>query len=116
VYGTSADVDLLTAAVTRGACGLMLWDPDLFLPARPALDRPSRSVAGSSGVIRVALTDRERQVLLGMSMGRSNGEIGRQLSLSEGTVKTHVRRLFIKLGARDRAHAVARGLQQGFLG
>jgi len=51
-----------------------------------------------------------------MSKGRSNGEIGRQLALSEDTVKTHARRLFAKLDARDRAHAVARGLHQGLLG
>ena len=53
------------------------------------------------------LTEREMQVLRGMSQGQSNGEIGRELFLSEDTVKTHARRLFRKLGARDRAQAVA---------
>ncbi|NED87787.1 response regulator transcription factor, partial [Streptomyces sp. SID11233] len=53
------------------------------------------------------LTAREIQVLEGMSHGRSNAEIGRELFLSEDTVKTHARRLFKKLGASDRAHAVA---------
>jgi DNA-binding NarL/FixJ family response regulator len=51
------------------------------------------------------LTERERQVLDGMAAGKSNGEIGRQLYLSEDTVKTHARRLFRKLGAADRAQA-----------
>ena len=46
-----------------------------------------------------------------MSQGNSNGEIGRKLYLSEDTVKTHARRLFQKLGAHDRAHAVALGLR-----
>ena len=53
------------------------------------------------------LTERELQVLRGMADGKSNAEIGRELFVSEDTVKTHARRLFRKLGARDRAHAVA---------
>lgn len=62
-----------------------------------------------------ALTERERQVLDGMSRGRSNIEIGAELYLSEDTVKTHARRLFRKLGAADRAQAVALGFRWGFL-
>ncbi len=59
------------------------------------------------------LTEREVQVLTGMSRGRSNAEIGRELFLSEDTVKTHARRLFRKLGAADRAQAVAVGYRTG---
>ncbi len=59
------------------------------------------------------LTEREVQVLTGMSRGRSNAEIGRELFLSEDTVKTHARRLFRKLGAADRAQAVAVGFRTG---
>lgn len=62
-----------------------------------------------------ALTERERQVLDGMSRGRSNADIGRELFLSEDTVKTHARRLFRKLQAADRAQAVALGFRWGFL-
>ena len=61
------------------------------------------------------LTAREIQVLEGMSHGRSNAEIGRELFLSEDTVKTHARRLFRKLGAADRAHAVAKGFRLGLV-
>lgn len=61
------------------------------------------------------LTERERQVLDGMAAGKSNGEIGRDLYLSEDTVKTHARRLFRKLGAADRAQAVALGFRWGFV-
>jgi DNA-binding NarL/FixJ family response regulator len=61
------------------------------------------------------LTERERQVLDGMAAGKSNGEIGRELYLSEDTVKTHARRLFRKLGAADRAQAVALGFRWGFV-
>jgi DNA-binding NarL/FixJ family response regulator len=62
-----------------------------------------------------ALTEREQQVLDGMSRGKSNAEIGRELYLSEDTVKTHARRLFRKLNAADRAQAVALGFRWGFL-
>jgi DNA-binding NarL/FixJ family response regulator len=56
---------------------------------------------------RTALTVRELEVVRGMSMGQSNLAIGKRLFISEDTVKTHARRAFKKLGARDRAHAVA---------
>lgn len=74
-------------------------------PQRPA--RTPRSAIG--------LTERELQVLLGMAEGKSNAEIGRELFVSEDTVKTHARRLFRKLGARDRAHAVAAGFRAGLV-
>ncbi|MGW3887077.1 response regulator transcription factor [Micromonospora chokoriensis] len=77
-------------------------------PPRPAPNaRPSRASIG--------LTERELQVLLGMAEGKSNAEIGRELFVSEDTVKTHARRLFRKLGARDRAHAVAAGFRAGLV-
>ncbi|PWR06486.1 helix-turn-helix transcriptional regulator [Micromonospora acroterricola] len=75
---------------------------------RPAPNaRPARAAIG--------LTERELQVLLGMAEGKSNAEIGRELFVSEDTVKTHARRLFRKLGARDRAHAVAAGFRAGLV-
>lgn len=61
------------------------------------------------------LTNRERQVLLAMSEGCSNAEIGRQLCVSEDTVKTHARRLYRKLGVHDRAHAVAAAFRAGLV-
>ncbi|MDO8105663.1 response regulator transcription factor [Isoptericola sp. b441] len=61
------------------------------------------------------LTRRELEVLSGMSHGRSNAQIGADLFLSEDTVKTHARRLFRKLGASDRAQAVAIGLRTGLI-
>ena len=68
-----------------------------------------------NGGRRLALTERELQVLRGMADGKSNAEIGRELFVSEDTVKTHARRLFRKLGARDRAHAVAAGFRAGLV-
>ncbi|WP_345783226.1 response regulator transcription factor [Actinomycetospora termitidis] len=61
------------------------------------------------------LSRRELDVLLGMTEGLSNSEIAASLVLAEDTVKTHARRLFRKLGAGDRADAVARGFRQGIL-
>ncbi len=72
--------------------------------------------APTSGAIAgVPLTKREIEVLIGMSNGRSNAQIGAELYLSEDTVKTHARRLFRKLGANDRAQAVAIGLRRGLI-
>jgi DNA-binding NarL/FixJ family response regulator len=62
-----------------------------------------------------ALSMREMQVLTGMSQGKSNAQIGRELYLSEDTIKTHARRLFRKLGAKDRAEAVALGFRRGIM-
>ncbi|SCL40941.1 regulatory protein, luxR family [Micromonospora pallida] len=74
--------------------------------------RPEPTGRGRGGL---GLTERELQVLLGMAEGKSNAEIGRELFVSEDTVKTHARRLFRKLGARDRAHAVAAGFRAGLV-
>ena len=109
VFGGPVDAALLTAAVTRGARGLMIWDT--HHPYR-AVTRPGWTADRPRSV---RLTEREVRILQGMSRGRSNREIGRELSLSEDTVKTNARGLFGKLGARDRAHAVAIGLRTGLL-
>lgn len=61
------------------------------------------------------LSSRELQVLRALGRGCSNAEISRELFLAEDTVKVHVRRLFRKLGVRDRAQAVARGFRSGLL-
>ncbi|SCL13112.1 regulatory protein, luxR family [Micromonospora rhizosphaerae] len=79
----------------------------------PTGQRPAAAPRASRD--SVGLTERELQVLLGMAEGKSNAEIGRELFVSEDTVKTHARRLFRKLGARDRAHAVAAGFRAGLV-
>lgn len=61
------------------------------------------------------LTAREYQVLQGAAEGSSNARIAQQLSVSEHTVKTHLRRLYAKIGATDRAHAVTIGFRAGVL-
>ena len=58
---------------------------------------------------------REMQVLTGMGQGKSNAQIDREFYHSEDTMKTHTRRLFRKLGAKDRAEAVATGFRRGMM-
>jgi len=80
--------------------------------ARRTVPAPRSNDASASAP---PLTEREMQVLTGMSRGRSNAEIGKELYLSEDTVKTHARRLFRKMGAADRAQAVAVGFRWGLI-
>jgi DNA-binding NarL/FixJ family response regulator len=53
-----------------------------------------------------SLTEREREILVAIGQGWTNGEIAERLVLSESTVKTHVGRVLAKVGARDRIQAV----------
>jgi len=62
-----------------------------------------------------ALTEREVDVLLLISAGNSNKLIADQLSISEDTVKGHVKNILSKLGARDRTHAVTIALKRGII-
>ncbi|MEV8477874.1 helix-turn-helix transcriptional regulator [Streptomyces sp. NPDC051173] len=70
---------------------------------------PSRPAAGTP------LTDREIQVLDGLSRGLSNDDLARELFISPNTVKSHILRLYTKLRARDRGHAVGIGYRTGLL-
>jgi DNA-binding NarL/FixJ family response regulator len=123
------DRDQVAAAVSSGARGYLLKDvshEELCAAVAHALDgmdlvEPSvrRALTGReaarSGPAQAQLTERELQVLRGMSQGKSNSAIGKELYLSEDTVKTHARRLFRKLGVNDRAQAVALGFRRGLV-
>jgi DNA-binding CsgD family transcriptional regulator len=61
------------------------------------------------------LTENQQQVLQWAAYGLSNAQIGRQMYLSEDTVKSHAARAYAKLGAHDRAHAVALAAQQNLI-
>jgi DNA-binding NarL/FixJ family response regulator len=73
-------------------------------PAQPAIHRDL-----------AALTPREVEVLTLMGHGLSNAELATELTLSEATVKTHVARIFAKLGLRDRAQAVVLAYETGLI-
>ncbi|MEH0984450.1 helix-turn-helix transcriptional regulator [Micromonospora sp. CPCC 205556] len=90
-------------------------EPEAAEPETPPPSGRRGAPGARGGRTPVGLTERELQVLLGMAEGKSNAEIGRELFVSEDTVKTHARRLFRKLGARDRAHAVAAGFRAGLV-
>jgi two-component system, NarL family, nitrate/nitrite response regulator NarL len=70
--------------------------------------------ARSGGSPRI-LSDRELEVLRLTAEGHSAPEIGKRLYLSAATVKTHLQRIYEKLGATDRASAVAEGMRRGLL-
>ena len=62
-----------------------------------------------------ALTPREVDVLRLVAKGNANKAVGARLSLTEETVKSHIRSILAKLGANDRTHAVAIALKRGII-
>jgi DNA-binding NarL/FixJ family response regulator len=71
--------------------------------------------AGDGALLAARVTEREREVLLLVARGHTNGEIGLRLHLSLPTVKTHVGRLLDKLGARDRTQLVILAYESGLV-
>ena len=87
-----ADGDaLLAPSVTRRLIDQFARSPEPGKPGAKALQ---------------LLSQREREVLTLVAKGLSNGECAEQLFMSEGTVKTHVKRIYTKLDLRDRTQAV----------
>ncbi|HKE73263.1 MAG TPA: response regulator transcription factor [Acidimicrobiales bacterium] len=143
VLTTFDDDEYLFEALRAGASGFLLKDvgPDPLIEAihtvarhesllAPAVTRRvieryvelDGAAAGRSGptpmaeaVARAGLTDREREVLVGLAAGWSNTELAAELYLSEATVKTHVSSLLAKLGLRSRVQAVIAAYESGLV-
>lgn len=92
----------LLAAVHSCAAGETALGPSVV--RRLVESYVERTVTTVPGL--AALTERERDVLRSMATGKSNAEIADELYLAESTVKTHVARVLMKLGVRDRVQAV----------
>jgi DNA-binding NarL/FixJ family response regulator len=108
-----ATPDELVAAVRVVAAGESLLAPAVtsrliaHFARQPALVSTPPSLA--------ELTPREREVLVHVARGLSNTEIAARLVLAEQTVKSHVSRIFLKLGIRDRAQAVMVAYETGLV-
>ena len=119
--------DTLFGALDAGASALVSKDApaeDVISAARHAAVSPrsftAKDLAGAMQR-RMApsgptLTERESEILVLLADGLGVAQIARQLFISESTAKTHISRIYEKLGAANRAQAVMRGVQQGLLG
>ena len=132
VLTTYADDDVLFPALRAGARGYLTKDAgaDEIAAAIRAVHRGEthldpavqarlvEAVAeAASGAATVSddLTPREAEVLTLIARGLSNAEIAAELVLSAATVKTHINRIFMKIGARDRAQAVRYAYERGLV-
>lgn len=128
------------AALAAGALGLQWLDYDRLARSRPweiytaliaaaflalgvflgmrmfGARRPARQDGNPAAVASLGISPRELEVLKEMAAGRSNKEIARALEVSPNTVKTHLGRLYEKLGAQRRTDAVNRARELGIIG
>ncbi|MET8470302.1 response regulator transcription factor [Streptomyces sp. NPDC006422] len=121
-YDTDADI---TRAIEAGATGYLLKaerPEELFAAihaaaeGRTALSAPVASrVMANMRKPRPTLTDRERDILAQLAHGLGNREIAKALFISEATVKTHLGRIYDKLGVDTRAGAVSVAKEQRLL-
>jgi DNA-binding NarL/FixJ family response regulator len=102
----------LVAAVRAAAAGDAVLAPSV---TRRLIAEFARRGPRTATTVFEVLTEREREVLQLLARGMSNAEIGAELYIGEGTVKTHVARLLMKLGVRDRVQAVVLAYQSGLV-
>jgi DNA-binding NarL/FixJ family response regulator len=106
--------DDLLAAVRVVARGDALLAPSITRRLLADFTRHRPAPPGATGETAVAvLTTRERETLQLLARGLSNAQIAADLVVSEHTVKTHVGNVFLKLGLRDRVHAVIWAYEHG---
>ncbi|MGH3106252.1 MAG: response regulator transcription factor [Rubrobacteraceae bacterium] len=108
VVPPDAPPEELAAAVAAAGQGLIV------LP-KAVTERLLHEPAASAEELSESLTAREREVLDLLGHGLSNKLIGRELHISEHTVKFHISSLYAKLGVNNRAEAVSRGARYGLI-
>jgi DNA-binding NarL/FixJ family response regulator len=120
-YDTDGDI---ARAIAAGAVGYLLKDaPRRDLVAAVHATARGETVLAASVAAKLlnqvrggsSLTERETEVLRRIARGLSNPEIGRELFISEATVKSHVMRIFGKLSVKDRTAAVTVAMARGIL-
>jgi len=107
-----APEERLTTAIRVVADGGSLFAPSV---TRRLIEEFSRRAAPEPAVPLGSLTPRESEVLVLVARGLSNAEIATELFVSENTVKTHVARVLMKLGLRDRVQAVVLAYESGLV-
>jgi DNA-binding NarL/FixJ family response regulator len=131
---TTYDLDeYVFAALEAGASGFLLKDcpPDELISAIRVVARGDALIAPSitrrliveftSRAARTArrslppISEREREVLIGIARGLSNNELATELFIGEATVKSHVSNLLTKLTCRDRVQLVVRAYEAGLV-
>ena len=129
VLGDDQDVELLLAAIRAGAAGVVgkTYSASLVLrvtrsvlageavvPRAAQLPLLRRLSAGehAAGSPLARLSDRERQVLARFSRGWDNARIGRDLYISQHTVRTHIQNILEKLGMHSKLEAATFAMQQ----
>jgi DNA-binding NarL/FixJ family response regulator len=121
-----ADDDTLLTALDAGASALVLksasLDQVVAAVRRAAVDPQVFAAAGLAAALRrrhspdrPQLTPRQREVLVLLKDGLSVAQVARQLYMSESTVKTHVAKMYDKLGATNRAQALMAAIKLGLL-
>jgi DNA-binding CsgD family transcriptional regulator len=105
----SGDIYLFLVAAAFLVLGVFVGVKAFAAPAPTAFDGNPKAQAA------LGLSERELEVLHELAAGRSNKEIARQLAVSPNTVKTHVARLFEKLGAKRRTEAIRRARELGIV-
>jgi DNA-binding NarL/FixJ family response regulator len=106
-----AGAEQIRSAIRRVAEGEAAIDPAVQRQLLSAVRRGEEPARPQDGELPDGLTPREAEVLELIAAGLSNGEIADRLVVSGATVKSHVNHLFAKIGARDRAQAVAYAYQ-----
>lgn len=137
ILTTFEDDDYIFDALRAGASGFLLkrTRPEELIAAvhtiaggdsllSPAITRrvvdhiaaePTPASTPHTDEVLASLTPREREVLDHLARGLSNREIARELVVEESTIRTHVKRILMKLGLRDRVHAVIYSYETGIL-